>query len=468
MRLPGLGNDLLNTDAPRWYRRTQNFMTAVKNGNFAQTYQHYQPGVTVMWLNAIPRYLNIKYQQSYSSEVKTLEHSGYFPTIHKISKGTLVFVLFFVFLYQLFLIKSLFGSSVAYLYGFFTAIEPYFVGIDRYFHLTSLETYFIFTSFLLLLLWNEKKISYFSLISGVFFALSALSKITTIAVFPIFFYVYIFPFLRSKNYIDLKPLIYFSLSALLTFILVFPAMWVTPVEVVLKLYRAIFTAINEDSTITSSSPLLNLFFYDLVLFYKMSPITYLIFVFSIFKLPFTSMFKQLKWVLVLIIFYWLVLTLSVKKIDRYAIVMFPFILLLASSYVSILRISYQKLLIGLCLIYTGVVVYFYYPVYSSYYSFLFGGTNVALTLGIYDNSGEYYAQAAKYLNTKDRNTQILVPYNTDTFKYFSSGITLFAPTRNVDYIVTSIEHVNDVPIGFCVQENSFGNTTPIVFVYKCN
>ncbi len=52
IRLAGLGNDISNTDVCRWHKRSQNFLSAVKSGNFEDTYQHYQPGVTLIWVNA--------------------------------------------------------------------------------------------------------------------------------------------------------------------------------------------------------------------------------------------------------------------------------------------------------------------------------------------------------------------------------------------------------------------------------
>ncbi|EKD96540.1 MAG: hypothetical protein ACD_24C00003G0003 [uncultured bacterium] len=34
-RLPGLGKDISNSDAARWHRRSEDFLNALKSGNFA-------------------------------------------------------------------------------------------------------------------------------------------------------------------------------------------------------------------------------------------------------------------------------------------------------------------------------------------------------------------------------------------------------------------------------------------------
>ena len=157
-RVVGLGNDISNTDAYRWHKRSQNFLAAVKSGDFKSTYQHYQPGVTIMWINAFVKQVSFttQYHVLGNDSPKTLENADWYPFIHGISKAVLVLVLAALLLLQVSLIYHLFGENSAFLYGFLISVEPYLIGIDRWFHLTSLETYFGFTSFLYLLYWYEK------------------------------------------------------------------------------------------------------------------------------------------------------------------------------------------------------------------------------------------------------------------------------------------------------------------------
>src|SRR5690349_18981839 len=102
LRLPYLGYDISNSDALRWHRRSENFLTALKTGDFANTYQHYQPGVTLMLLNAPVKQAAFWLQETYTNEPKTLNNADYFPLIDGISRSVLVLVLFILFVTQLY------------------------------------------------------------------------------------------------------------------------------------------------------------------------------------------------------------------------------------------------------------------------------------------------------------------------------------------------------------------------------
>ena len=153
-RLPGLGKDISNSDAVRWHRRSEDFLNALKSGNFADTYQHYQPGVTLMWLDAFVNDVSFRYQIYKGLEPKTLENSTHYPVVHGISKSLLVLVLGALLFVQVFLVRKLFGNEISLVFGFFISVEPYLIGINRWFHLTSLETFFSFASFLFILNWE--------------------------------------------------------------------------------------------------------------------------------------------------------------------------------------------------------------------------------------------------------------------------------------------------------------------------
>ena len=142
-RLVGQGSDMANSDSIRWHRRSEKFLTAIKQGDLKSTYQHYQPGVILMWLNAPVKQAGFWYQINQTDEPKTLENADYFPIIHGYSKNVVVLVLLALLLYQMWAISKLFSKEASYIYGLLIALEPYLIGIDRWFHLTSLETYFL-------------------------------------------------------------------------------------------------------------------------------------------------------------------------------------------------------------------------------------------------------------------------------------------------------------------------------------
>lgn len=49
-RLPYLGHDAINPDGVNWYFRSEQFYVGIKTFDFAKTYQHYHPGVSLMWV----------------------------------------------------------------------------------------------------------------------------------------------------------------------------------------------------------------------------------------------------------------------------------------------------------------------------------------------------------------------------------------------------------------------------------
>ena len=468
LRLPGLGGDLANSDAARWHRRSIRFLDALSSGDLASTYQHYQPGVTLMWLTSVPRYLDSKIQLLSVEAPLTLEHSGYFPIIHSYSKAVLVLTLSMLLLVHFYFLVLLFDFKVAVWYGSLMAVEPYLIGIDRYFHLTSLESYSGFAALLVLLYWLKNSKYVFVVLSAGLFSFSVLSKLTTVGLLPFFGFIFL---MNYKNNGDKRTLVnsVLTFSGVLVglFTLAFPAMWVIPLEVLSKLYAAIFNAVSTDPLGNEITGWLALLFYDLILALRLSPITYALLTVVIFSLPKLLTNKYLKYVILFLVYYWFLLTIPDKKIDRYVVVMLPALLLLIAYYVTGVSLKVQKLLGIFISLYTLLVVATYHPVYSAHYSTLLGGVPMALRLGVYDNSGEYYAQAAQYLNTKGRDIVVFVPFNIESFSYFYSGNVVREFNLSVDYVVTSIEHQSSVPL-LCDLEQSFGGVYKVVGVYRCN
>ena len=124
-RLVGLGDDILNSDGARWYIRSSNFLAALKEENYAETYQHYQPGVTLMWVRAFVEDTSGSLRSFLNRPQWYLENYGYFPHIHKVTKSVLVILLSVVLLYQIILIRNLFGQKIALFFGALVAFEPY-------------------------------------------------------------------------------------------------------------------------------------------------------------------------------------------------------------------------------------------------------------------------------------------------------------------------------------------------------
>lgn len=504
VRLLGLGNDITNSDAIRWHTRSENFLSAIKSFDFKNTYQRYHPGITLMWVNSIVKQVSFWYQEYFTDEIKTLTHAGYYPVIHGISKGVNVFILCFLLCIQMYFLRKLFNTKVSLLYAFLIATEPYFIGINRWFHLSSFEVFFAFTSLFSLLYWlkenedgNEDKTKdnakngnvhkdKYLILSSIFFTLSVLSKVTTLMLLPVYLVIFIKKIRDEKDTkgektkerkIEMKKnvfkkylrdiVIFGGVSIILTFIL-FPALITDLSFVWNKMYGHFTGAFMEDERSEIIPSNLLPFYYLVILLFKLSPLTLVLFLISIWVLRKKSDFNTKIMFLILGVYY-LFLTLSPQKIDRYALAFVPAIAVIISIVLSRISLKCLTIVIFLHLFFLILITYIYYPVYSAYYSPLFGGTKKALSFGIYDNSGEYYAQAAQYLNSIGRN-KVFVPDGIDSFSYYYKGETRGEYSTDINYIVrsydmtrTTIEEPN------CSLDRAFGpRDFNVVFVFKCN
>jgi hypothetical protein len=463
----GLGYDITNSDAIRWHYRSQNFLTAVKSGDLRSTYQRYHPGVSMMWVNAAVKQAGFWVQLPFTAEPKTLENSDWYPIIHGVSKAVNILIIGGLLLIQYFCIERLFNKKIALTYLFFVATEPYLTGINRWFHLTSFEVFFSFTSFLLILLWSKTKITKFLMASAIFFGLGVLSKMTVLILGPVIGAIIIYISYKEKKY---KWIAIYPTVVIGVIIALFPAIWVDPLYVFNKLFSALVGSVTDNLRDQMLSPWVKPFYYLIILILKISPIVTGLLVLSFFKIKKFSIYTMA--ILLYLLFFLITLTLADQKIDRYAIALFPPILLLAAILFEQFDEQIKRIIIFAHLLLLIIIIFIYHPVYSAFYDPLIGGTNTALNLGLYENSGEYMSNAAFYLNQKGREVKVFVPYNIDSFKYYFNGVLTSDYSTDVDYIVISKDiDRTDLKPEYCYNiEKAFGPKfgPEVVYIYKCD
>ena len=466
-RIYSVGSDISNSDAVRWHRRSLNFLEAVKTGDLKSTYQHYQPGVTLMILNAPLNQLVSSYQRHILKITPgTLENADFYPTIHGLSKAQITLALSCLLLFQFFLIKGLFGTKTASIYILLISAEPYLIGIDRWFHLTSLETYLSFTALLSLLYWKESKKDLFLYISSVVFCLAVLSKLTSLILVPVLGLIIFSVCLKDKKVI---PFLKYTLVFIFSFFILFPAMWVSPLYVLNKLYSAVFNAVSTNPRFAG---FIKWFYYPIVVGFRLSPFTLIFFLLSALKKKIHT--SKSLWIGLGFLVYLVFLTLSAKKIDRYSLVFFPYVILFGSLFLSSLSKKSAVILMSMGLLFSLVTYLVYVPVNSAYYSPLFGGSPAALKVGVYENSGEYFARTAEYLNSFSRDSIVWVPDNIESFNYYYKGKVSRVYNEDVNYVLLSKDvdrpHPEEVLPESCSKNpiESFGDPyQDLVSVYEC-
>ena len=205
-----------NSDEARWLQRSENFMSAVKQGEFSKTLIAYHPGVMTMWIAGIRTFF-----VDTGIDVHNLIKARWFlGVVVLIAIGICGLLLF-----------HLFGRWEAITSIAFLVFSPFFLAQTRRVHTDALATIFILLSVLLLLLYckNSQKHRYL-ILSGITFGLAVLSKsyslilVTWVPVCLLLFWKYRETGSR-KLFIFITELFCFLNCGVLTIIGLWPVFW---------------------------------------------------------------------------------------------------------------------------------------------------------------------------------------------------------------------------------------------------
>ena len=123
-RMPYLGPDSINPDAVNWHYRSEQFIVGLKHHQWERTYQHYHPGVTLMWI--IGSVVEVARQINPALRIYTHEN---FLLLHTLSKYALVFVQLALSLFLMALLGKVFSKTKAFLIVTFFSLEPFLLEI---------------------------------------------------------------------------------------------------------------------------------------------------------------------------------------------------------------------------------------------------------------------------------------------------------------------------------------------------
>jgi hypothetical protein len=384
IRLPYLGYESINPDAVNWHYRCQQFTNGIKFMQFEKTYPHYHPGVTLCYVMLFPT-------EIYKQITNTIYDNSTYMDFNFYNTLLLVVVISLLIAYTSFLIGGWPGAIFAFLLN----VEPFFYGNSRLIHLDVLVSLFLFIGLLHLFKYIKSQ-NYIDLgLVSLFFVLGFLTKsVSIVFIFLGVFAVWWF----SKNFRYRASLLY-VVASLFFLILLFPAMWVAPVETL----KRILSEAERVGVRTGHSQYflgnlytldedINASFYIVNLFVKFSPViwlTLIIILISIFvtlkkdwtpfKLGKSIWIKFLEFVskhkesIILLVFYGIYFALisySSKKLDRYLLVLIPPIIYFISlQTVSFVRLTF--IFLGMVnvisLIYFMPYLFLYYsPIFNNY------------------------------------------------------------------------------------------------------
>lgn len=503
-RLLNIGGDIYNFDADLWFPRGENFVRAILAGNFEQTYQQYHPGVTLMWIIGIPlEIFNYLFEARfghasdlYANHFYYRQFVALFPLMIVISAiGTAIF----------YYLRKITNIKYALIFSIFLSIEPFFLGITRFVHVTGLLAMFSFLSTIILLYYLKENKAKDLYIYSVVIGLALLTKVNAIVFFGLnslllVTYLYFYNIKNDKEI--LTTMIKSLIITITTYVLLWPAMWVNPFKTVQRIYKngIAKTAIedNEFTPIKSILEIKYLYYTEINLYRLSSFLTILliagIILYIIKRKEINNYLSNHIWLrntLILAIIYYVVyyvaLSVPTKLKDRYITVYIPYLVLITSFvyYYLIINVNKitQKIMLTLTVIYFCFISWVNFPVYSFYYSELVGGANGLTRLG-YNviNRGEYFIPVADYVNSKEgvnpENLNIIVYGGTyeKTIKPAIKSKVLnkagfLSDNENGDYWLSLYRHLDYVPYDYCKLEKTFGPRDPLHFpalsLFKC-
>ena len=230
-RLPTLGYDFINSDAYHWKQRGYEFGGALVSFDFAKTAVTYHPGVPLLWNQFIAgKMFSIADAFYYKG---SLSGNELFLVNHFWQKFILVIITSFLISLVFNLVKPYIGEKLSIIAVGLILLEPFYIGLSRAIHTDALLSLFMFLSFLCFLEYIKQE-GYDirgGAISGLFAGLAMLTK--SAGIFIILFFVLIALYHYKIRRYDAGLMFKKTFTALaisiLTFIVIWPAMWVSPI-----------------------------------------------------------------------------------------------------------------------------------------------------------------------------------------------------------------------------------------------
>ncbi len=418
-RVPRLHNDIVSTDAVYWHDRSEKFINALKTKDFAETYQMYHPGVTIMWITGLTA-------EAYSrvTGASLTEVFSDFVTIHFFAKLMLVLWQLSLSLLLIVLLSRIFDFKKSFFIVSLFSLEPFFIGNSRLLHLDTQISLYILIGLALVYLFS-KNFSYLVVfLIALFFVFATLSKTIFIgaALFALFAGSLLF-FVHSGFKAALKYFLTFFVSYLAVYLLLFPAFWVAPYETFSTILNGSLEVGNEFGhkqiffgEITRDPGSL---FYPVLLVLKLSLVTLLGLVLYVGSML-VSLFKKLRakslkiklseipfvyFAGIMYLVYFLTITYFSKKVDRYTIPLFPFLGMVAVlGYYSL---NFRKKLLLIVLVLFSIV----YPIFKVFPHYL---TYTNPIIGNADASNEIIGQKLFGIGIFDLRDFYLEKYGENT------------------------------------------------------
>lgn len=495
----------INVDENLWFFRGSGFIAQVLSGDlakFQETYYQHHPGVPTMWVDGFgitlgcvvdhwfPPQLTLE-PDSVRSCIYLLREQNFVPiesyVLTRVIQGLITSALITL---SSWLVVRLVNLKIAIIWISILAFEPLFLAYQRLVITDSLQCGFILVSVLALFLhWRLASGKSYLILSGAAMGMAIATKTTTILLFPGLMAIavltelnYFQPIFPKKGIAEqAKDIGIWTFCLVATFILIWPAMWVAPLETINRLASDLQRETQRGGLffLGRSQDHINALFYPVVILYRFSPLLLLSSLISVLLAsvpawrPRGIYQKYLVANFILILsFLWLV-SLPGNKVDRYILPIVPFLTLNAAiaSFIILKRLkqsinrhhpkitsrirqeswlSFNTLVLVILAIQI-ITIYPYFPYYMSYHNPFLGGTKTAKFILMIGN-GEGLDRVGAWLNRQPnpQNLVVAVPYRSALAPY-AQGEVLAVPRqggswaerwlRNANFLVFYINQI---------------------------
>jgi hypothetical protein len=457
-------NVFVGPDEFYWLEGSAKFTGALASGDLAQTYHAGQPGVTLMWIETLESWLRygrdwLNNSADWAAAVGATEDMATLASKRQVvgvANAALVALC-------VLLVCRVFDYRVAWLTGFLLAFDPFVLTESRALRTEGLLTGLATLALLALLLYQAAPRLHYAVLSGVLLGLALLSKVSAISLLPIgalvigagpFFEQGFSPKERRQKAL-LALLVWAGVSAV-TIIALWPALWVGPIQVARQMYEFLNIRVVEGEGGGKSFFLGQAYlkddpgslFYPVVLLYRTGPVLWLGLALLVAAWPTRWLSRQIKVavgiMLLYLIPYLILITLSELKFDRYVIPMLPTLNIIAALGLVAAwqwltardsrQSKIQAMAWLLALLVLGGQIALALPHHPYYYTFwnpLLGGIRRAAQILPVGIGGEGLDRVAAYLNTLPRMENLKVASaNSQKLRPLYRGKTI--PLDNVD------------------------------------
>lgn len=451
-------DQFLTTDEPEgWLGKSMDFAQALLTGQLAGTFQHYSPGVTLMWSGSLGLYLAYLASPAatFADFLRTVPFDPVEPglvfwfRLPNVIIGAACIALGYPFA------QKLLGLKIALAGSLLLAFDPLFIGMNRVLGHDGLAASLMMVSALAaMVFFTSEKPGYGALaLSAIAAGLAILAKSTAFFMLPFvgFISITIPLYRRAPGQLkqNLLHLLAWGLGVGLTFVIFWPALWVAPVTTLQEMVQGLQQAAEEPHNrgsffwgqpVPDPGPT----FYWIAAYFRLTAITTigLILGGAYFltagkrgsgdsrQYTLGGYVSQTKLSLILlyafIIFYLAFLSFGSKKQDRYITPILPMASLAAGAgYVwlagQLPRPRWQNVALAGVVAGQGAIAWGSAPYFLTHYNLLAGGSRVAPHM-LLVGWGEGLDLAAGYLNRQpDSDTLRVSAWYHSAFEPYFRG-----------------------------------------------